>query len=276
MKNIIVPTDFSETAKNAYRYALDLATHNGYQLKVINVCHPGATVADGLKVVEDYEVLMDIQQKKLAHFVELEDEDKAGNLSTMVQTEIVNGFAHDELVELSRLPSTEMILMGTTGSSNILNRWFGSVSTTVAQDAECPVWLVPPQSKYKGIKKILYAGNYESANKEVMDKIIALSNQFNAEVQLLHVRESKGIDQEMEDAFLEDLFKKVAPSLEYVLHAAKLGTIEDTIYQWAEDLEADLIVLVNKKHHFWEGLFNKSTTKAMILQAQMPLLVLHD
>ncbi len=277
MKNIIVPVDFSETAQNAYQYARQLAEQQGNQLKVVHICHPSVDAVSGVSV-PDLNTLLEYKKKLLNQFIA---DDQTTNIErvvadAMVEQEVVLGFASEELVKWSNQDDTEMILMGTTGKSNLLTKWFGSVSSSVAQHANCPVWLVPPQATFKGINKVLYAGNYDSANEKTIHKIIDFAKRFDAEIQLLHIEEGQGgKDQDMEDLFLETLFKKIAPSLDYILHTTPQGSITDTLYQYAEKLNADLIVLVTHHRKFWENLLHKSTTKSMVLHAKMPLLILH-
>ncbi|MEM8909430.1 MAG: universal stress protein, partial [Bacteroidota bacterium] len=72
MKQIIVPTDFSDTAQNAYAYALRLAQAMALPLKVVNVCHPTTDSLNGIQVPTLPE-LVEAREKRLAQFVRSEN-----------------------------------------------------------------------------------------------------------------------------------------------------------------------------------------------------------
>ncbi|MBK7873412.1 MAG: universal stress protein [Saprospiraceae bacterium] len=266
IKNILVPIDFSETAKNAFFYAQALAKVVGANLKIVHVFMPSAEseypnfvppVADYLKVRE--EMLKDFM-------LEVDPEKK-------IENDILIGFAADEIINLSK--HYDLVVMGTTGSGGILNKLFGSVSSNCAQRAHCPVMLVPKEATFKSFKEILYASNYESADNELIETLIDFNNPFNASIHFVHVRSDESNFEKTKEEIFGELFKGGEPSFGFHIAETDAETVAEGLSEYALAHHADLIVMAHRHRNFWEGFFHKSQTKQLALAAQLPLLIFH-
>lgn len=59
MKNILVPTDFSETSRDAYLFALEIADKVEAPVKLLNICHP-VVATDTAYLPEELEEMVSI------------------------------------------------------------------------------------------------------------------------------------------------------------------------------------------------------------------------
>ena len=279
MKKILVPTDFSPAAKGAFQFALDLAELQGGKVEAVHIYHPefdpesnwlNNSFLDGVGFAKE----------RLAAFVkeELKAAD-AGNVatSTEVGQEVITGFAVDEILELSKRKDMEMIVMGSTGERGFLEKLFGSVSTNVTQRAECPVMLVPKGVQFHGFKHIMYASNYEAAERPTLHKLVDVANAFNADIHFVHVDEEgdSSTYQEIENRLFNVLFNGSEPSFAFNLTKIEGQSVVDGLNDYAIKHNIDLVVMVCPHRKFWEQLFHKSVTKAMTLNTKLPILVLH-
>ncbi|MEM9820777.1 MAG: universal stress protein [Bacteroidota bacterium] len=149
MKNILMPTDFSKTADNAFRYLQQFTEEIAGELTVLNVYHPSVDTDAALDTLT-LEVLADIRKKQLIKFVN--GHAPGGMPEVMVEepsTQLVlPGFAAEVIIDQSSDGTYDLVAMGTSGRSGLLSKMFGSVSIEVAQKAACPVWLIPPKASY--------------------------------------------------------------------------------------------------------------------------------
>ena len=279
MKNIIVPTDFSDTAKNAFLYAKNLAKEFSSKLKLVHVCHPNTDASTYGISIPNIGELLEIRQSQLDKFIHQDEKDDLSEVieTSMYDQEVYIGYAGDELVRISKEENVDLLLMGTTGKGGLLENMFGSVSTHVSQKAHCPVWLIPPQAKYTGIKNILYASNYESADEIILHKISQFANLCKANVHLVHVNESKKEgDYKFEELILKELFEKKAPALDFKMSTIQSDKVWEGIDEYSQENNIDLVVIVTQHRNLWERITHKSITKEMVLHASLPLLVLHS
>ncbi len=267
LKNIIVPTDFSENARHAYTFAHALAkTIPGATIKLVHVFMPNietefptmsTPVVDHLKVREDM-------------LNEYADEVGEKNRELLV------GFAADELVRLSE--QVDMIIMGTTGEGGVLSQWFGSVSSAVAQRAACPVLLIPPDCYFKGFSQILYASSYDSVDKKMLDKLLTFNHYFQATVHFVHVGDTsrESSFQETKEEIFRQLFIGGEPTFAFNMAEVNADSVKDGLSDYAMEHRIDLLVMAHRQRGFWEGFFHRSQTKGMVLNAKnIPLLIFH-
>ncbi|MFT5168599.1 MAG: nucleotide-binding universal stress UspA family protein [Saprospiraceae bacterium] len=277
MENIVVPTDFSVPAHNAYLYARDLAEFVGGQVKVVHACYPDRNSISGL-TIPSVEELLENKRHLLDTFVQ---DDQPGSIEgvvakEMVGKEVIVGFPKEEIIKLSSQKEVDVILMGTTGSGDLLNKFFGSVSSEVSQKAHCPVWLVPPNTSFNGIKNILYAGNYESADGRMLREVSELAARFEANIHMVHVSKKKNFEEnKIQELISERLFNKLAPNLKFKMGTVVSEKVWEGLDLYTQENNIDLIVVVTKHRSFWEGLRTKSITKEMVFHTKVPLLILH-
>jgi nucleotide-binding universal stress UspA family protein len=275
MKKILVPTDFSPASVGAYQFAADLAKIQHSQLKIIHVYHPDYDPQNPY-LTEPIYAQKEIAETKLKNFA-VSHNGEGERTESPVEKELVIGFAVEEIVHSACDQDIELVVMGTTGEKNLLEKLFGSVSTNVAQKAKCPVLLIPNGVQFKGFKHILYASNFESTNEAMLDRLVGLADVFKADIHFVHVME-EGNPKDfkiVENQIFKILFRGGEPSFSFTMSKVEGNTITEGLNDYALQHQIDLAVLVSPQRSFWDSLFHKSVTKSMALNTRLPVMILH-
>ena len=274
MKKFLVPTDFSNTSRNALHYALHLAKElKAESIEIVHVFLPEtAGEADFIPPIVQ---LMESRKEMLQTFVR-ESLKEAEPAPCAITHEVLIGFPGDELSQVSE--DYDMIVMGTTGQSGILEKIFGSVSSSVSQRAYCPVLLVPHEARFQPLRHIIYASNYESADSEMVEKLAEFNRPFKAHVHFVHVKRKKdipvGFAKAKEEIFRE-LFKEGEPGFAFDIAEVENDDVAEGLSQYADEKNADMAVMVTRHRSIWESFLHRSQTKRMALATHIPLMVLH-
>ena len=138
IRRILVPTDFSAHANEAFRVGFTLARAIGAEVIVFHVARPPAVVSDDGRVLTDpgegqavnlWDVFQTILPKdpkvRVEHQVIVADQPGA-----------------DHVLEILDKLGCDLIVMGTHGHSWLKHRLFGSVTEEVVRRARCPVMVV--------------------------------------------------------------------------------------------------------------------------------------
>jgi nucleotide-binding universal stress UspA family protein len=141
IKQILVPLDFSPESMHALEFATDLAKRYGASLDLVY-----AYQAIAYALPEGY-VLMTPDQvtEVLAEFEKLLADAKRRALEAgvaQVDTEIVDGYPINVILQRQAQKGHDLIVMGTHGRSGIKRVVLGSVAENVVRSAGCPVLLV--------------------------------------------------------------------------------------------------------------------------------------
>ena len=275
-KKIIVPIDFSPTSYNAYLYALALAKDIDATIDVIHV----HTVTDREKN-PNFSAKMELIKEQIADFINVspreEEEDNSVMTKVKVNKRLIIGWPVKSILSASQHPSSYLYVMGMTGSHNAVGRFLGTVSSAVAQKAKCPVLLIPNGVKYKPMKNILFASNYESAERKKIKQVTEFAGFYNAGIHFVHVREREEVEEftQTEERIFDRLFEEGDPTFRFNLTSIEAKSIVKGINQYADENDIDLISLVNSRKGFLELIVNKSVTKQMAFNTKLPLLVFH-
>jgi nucleotide-binding universal stress UspA family protein len=135
---IIVPIDFSEYSKKAFRYAVDFAQTFHAELVLVYVVEPIVYPADfsfGQVALPSMEhELFDRGQEQLATLIE-KDVPKGIAARSVVRS----GKPFVEIIEVAKEEHAELIIIATHGHSGIEHVLFGSTAEKVVRKAPCPV-----------------------------------------------------------------------------------------------------------------------------------------
>jgi nucleotide-binding universal stress UspA family protein len=278
MKNILVPTDFSETAKCAFFYAHKMAEAlGGGTIKLVHVFMP-AVESEYPNFVPPVSEFLKIREEMLNEF----RKETCGEINherypaIKIEQELLIGFPADEISRISS--DYDLIVMGTTGDSDLLNNIFGSVSSAVARRADCPVILIPRDMEFEGFNHILYASNYESAEDEMIETVLHFNRPFHASIHFVHVREEGEKEEQYrksKEEIFNELFEEGEPAFSFQMAEVESDSVEDGLNEYVEKNGIDLVVMVNYRRRFWNSFFHKSQTKRMALTTRIPLMVLH-
>ncbi len=277
MKRILVPTDFSVTARQALVYAQKWAVpHEEASIHVVHLYTP-AVEAEYPNVVPPIPEYVRMREKQLTEFVEECKAECQPELSREVRItqELIIGFPADEIVKLSQ--DYDLIVMGTKGATDVLDRWFGSVSSNVAKRANCPTVLVPKGVSFKEIKQIVYAVNYESVDEEAIEQLMEINADLEANIHFLHVAEDEDKDafKKTKAELFEELFEDGVPEFSFTMEEVPGEDIPETISNYAIEHGIDLVVMATPQRSFWERFFHKSQSRKMALTTKLPLMIYH-
>lgn len=277
MKKILVPVDFSVCSLNALQYAKSLADDLGFSLKVVHI-YTGSLNSNGPLILSPGKTRKEALDEHLEEFIQKLDGSKnEGTVisKTIIETETMLAMSISyKLLNLTKNEEIAMVVMGTTGAGDIVNKLLGSISSEVAQKAHCPVVLVPDGQKYQSFKSVLYASNYESADEELIQQVIDFGNIFRASMHFVHVDENDNYEN-VEDTIFYKLFEKGDPAFSFNIVNLKDVPVMEGLNQYASENNIDLLVLVNRQRTFFDNLFRLSLTKRMVENTNLPLMVFH-
>ena len=271
---ILVPTDFSENATHAIKYASLFANAISAELLLLHVYTPAVTrgnVAYPL-ITEEIARMVGEASEKLHDIASAFSEEYGIRCEYRVRT----GTPVGEIVSEAEDSESGLIVMGTLGASGIGGVLFGSNTASVIEKANCPVLAVPANSTVALPRRIVFATDYGDNDITTLEELVTLAKPLNAEFILLHV--SKRSDLEAEQILIEEYSKAVAMELDIdqlFYYVMQHEHTQEGIGQFADSIGAHLITLSMRKRGIFERWFDSSLSKGLANEARFPLLVFH-
>ncbi|MCI4667346.1 MAG: universal stress protein [Bacteroidia bacterium] len=275
VKNILFPTDFSSHAMKAFTYALNVADQIGANIYLYHAYHYAATGEFYIVPELIQQIHTELKESALDEFQDYEVKAREVcknpfNLAFRADAD----FAVEGILRTANEVSADMIIMGTEGAANLMERWLGSVSSQVIERADIPVLVVPKDFKNKEIDNIVYATNFEEPGLNFPDEVILLRDKLKSKLTCLHIR---SLSEQKEDSYTSqlDLIKELTKEngVSYkILHGVNPW---EGIQDYLEEEHVDLLVMFTHHHSLIEKLLNGSLTRKAILLSKVPILVLH-
>jgi nucleotide-binding universal stress UspA family protein len=275
MHTIIVPTDFSDTSKNAARFAVQVAAQvPDAQILLYNMFDRIPVGSDGSPLADEPDARKKIMMAALEHM--------KGDLLTIASTKISciaeeDSSFLDSLERLVRYQKADLIIMGITGATRLEQIFMGSNALNMIDRNVCPVMIVPPDAQFKGIKNVLFATDMKDIEKTIPVKPLQdVLKLFNPMVHVVNVDSEHYVElteeYKRERAKLEDILKDFKRNFYFI----RMYDFMDAISQFTQDNKIDVILTVPHKNSFLSSLFKTSHTKRLAYHSSVPLVAIHE
>ncbi|MGN6193442.1 MAG: universal stress protein [Ginsengibacter sp.] len=272
MKNILVPTDFSDAAFNAISYAAFLANIFEANLLLLHVYPNTAAFQEqfGAMVYQTGEELEASNEK----FLKKQIEGIARRFTVKINSLVLKGNPVYTINEIAKKYQSDLIVMGMKGKGES-NSIFGSTTTAMIDKTCIPLLVIPQHATYQTIDTITIATDFK--NEELLSHFTLLAkliSKFRPFIQLVNIQKKNcHLSAEM-------IAGKMREGLEWDRYNHSFNTIEkdnieEGVDQFLEEHSTDLLVMVARRHNFFEKAFAGSHTKKMTHQTKKPLLIFH-
>ena len=268
IKRILVPTDFSEPANNALKYAQLLAKLTDAQVKVLHIFN--VPVVDPYMPGDTLELLM--QELKAASEKKMTD-----LLSGFpgVEGECLHGFVVDDVCTYAENYSADLIVMGTTGASGMKEAFFGSNASGVISQSNIKVLSVPATyTEHEAPKIICYASDFTGKEELPFTIFVDLAKCWDTRLDILHVKSDEPV---FTSEKAEAIFTKLAAQSGFeALKFEEIASNEVTaaIETYVQTTGSDILGMAVHRRNLLERLFHKSKTREIAHHAQIPLLTI--
>lgn len=278
MKTVLIPTDFSENALHALQYAQELYKCERACFFVLHSYAEEVYGEYGTTPQEEVDRLKkekkEQTEKKLDQMLEpiigippnpLHNFEAIASFDSLVDG--INDVVDDMNIDL--------VIMGTKGETSDHKTAFGSYTIEVFKYVKCPVLAVPEGFGYRQPKTVLFPTDYLLPYKRRELKLLDdLAGKFKSEVHCLYITDFDDISPRQQDnkRFLEETLSRSYLFFETM----PIKNRAEAIMEQLEQKKADMLVMVNSRHSFFEDMLYRSTVDLLSLKLKIPFLVMQN
>lgn len=275
MKNILLPTDFSDNSLNAIEYAIQLWKQEKCKFFFLNVYSPVMYDPEIFMLEQaDYmleEIYKKNSERKLARLIK-KFEKSAGknhNFEKIASFNLLIPAIKEIIIERQ----IDLVVMGTKGSTGAHEVLWGSNTVHALKNLRCPLLIIPQNYSFKIPKKILMPTDYHfNYPLKIIKLVKELCRTNGARLHVLHVSSLK----EVKDEILNNkkLLEGEIKNIPHEFHTIEGHNLVKAIMDFEKDYEIDMLVMVNNKHSFFRNLLFSSTVDKIGFRNSNPFLVL--
>ncbi|MBC8172640.1 MAG: universal stress protein [Chitinophagales bacterium] len=281
--SILFPTDFSEQSTRAFGYALEFAKKMNSTITLLHV----------YRLPVSYTGYDDPRTSGISEEVITATEHATEERLKLFKEELMNkymshhpemvrvlgmlrmGFPGEETIRVAEEISASHIVMHVEHKKKINRVLFGSTTVHVMKKSKAPVITIPENYEFHEIKKIAYATDLTFSDNEIISRLLALAELFDAEVKCFHVHDSNlKVEGSIIDDFIEQ-YKSEANKRRITFQLIDNLSVLDGIEYFVKENQIDLLAIMKQKH-YWLDFADKDISKQLAFHADVPLLVYHE
>lgn len=279
MKKILALTDFSKTADNALKFALETAKAFSADVAVLHSFQVmDTTFYDFWELSPEY--MVDLQKGLKDKLDRLTEDFRKEYREIKVETMVSSLPLVEAIRDVNADDDFDLIVMGKTGATGIREKIWGGHTTAVMRDTALPMMIIPHHYEWKKPDKVVFLSNKFEKDEKILNTIFEMAGLFLSEVQvsvfsdaikdkLATYSTSNAAIHEYEDYLKE----KYHDNSLTAVHLMGEG-FEESMEGYIQDNKVDMLVMVTYQRGFWKRLFNPSLSNKVSYQTKIPLLVI--
>lgn len=279
MKNILLPTDYSENSLNAIRYAISFFRKTRCNFFLFNAV-PISTLISGDMVYAANTIQLEktitesakLKMKNLVKRIEKEDYNPKHNFVSLVEYDhLVSGIKH-----MVADKNIDLIVMGTKGASGLKEVVLGSNTGSVITRVQSNVLVIPEEAKFIPPEEIAFATDYNLLyNAKILDPLIEIAKKNEAMIRVLHVsRRDEVLSQEQKEN--KELLGEYLKDIDHHFHSVTNKKLEAAVECFVQSREVQMIAMIAKNLNFFQQILFKPTIEEISYHTKVPFLVLHE
>ncbi|WP_271765738.1 universal stress protein [Aquimarina algiphila] len=277
MKNILLPTDFSENAKNAIYYAMELFKNELCTFYILNVQKASNYTTDDLMVAPantsvHQSVISDVKNKLNLMVEQLKEQYPHENyiFHTITDYDIFI----DAIKQAIKTKEIDIIVMGTNGATGASEVVFGSNTLNVIRKIDCPLIAIPQGYTFKKPKTILYAIDESDHFKtEGIEPLMDMVLKYKSSIRILKIKEDETVT--VADFDDKKHMKEYFKDLNHTFHSIINVPTALAITSFVQIMNVDMTAMFIQKETFLERFFKGSETSKISYGTRVPLMVMH-
>ncbi|RAV98402.1 universal stress protein [Pseudochryseolinea flava] len=277
MKRILVPTDFSKPAQLATDVAADIARKSGAELILLHVVEGASEGSFNIEGEATYSgnwedkiftlKLIEKAKKQMARF---SDDSKYGDIK--IRQELKLGSPYHGMNSIITEKKVDLVVMGTSGKSELEHMIIGSNTEKVVRHAHCPVLTVHNKPARKDFKNIVYATSMDK-DEEVFSKIIRRTQQvYDSTIHLVRINTPGNFQRDaVVKKYMQDFAKKLQLK-NYTINVFNDLSEEEGIVYFADSIDADLIGMATHGRTGFAHVLAGSIAEDVVSHSRRPVL----
>lgn len=279
IKSILVPVDFSEIARNAFRYALHLADHLDASINLLYSVPPASAIPDqapfAVSFVEDLQAEAALGIQEFTDSVVKEVSPELKRLPQVTCLVSVGDLRHT-IRENAEEQNNDLIVMGTHGQHDVWDKLLGTNTTFLLKRSPLPLLVVPNGVSFTPCKLICYATDLQHAESFKVDRLFDAFSTFHPQLHFLHVLPNDKEQTAYDLSKLRELFGNQNDGTKTTFATVNNEEVIDGINDYVSRNHCDLVIMHRTEHSWLEDLFRTSNTRQAALKADFPVLIVRQ
>ena len=273
IQKILIPVDFSETSMIAIEHAGFAAQVLKADLVLLHVVEKHwekfSIVAPEMRVdaPSDFTNAIEKRLEETAAAIR----SKYGVKSTCITAD---GNIFNEIVSVSKEHKVDLVVMGTHGTSGVVEFFVGSNTYKVVTESVCPVLSVRAHATKVGFREIVLPIDDSAHSRQKVNHAVVIAKQFNSRINILGLPDTDDDGEMKKFEFkldqIEEYLKK--HDISFTRKSINGGNQAKHTYEFAKSINADLIVIMTDQDETLTGRLLGTYAQQIVNHSKIPVM----
>jgi len=283
MKNILIPTDFSENAWNALKYAQQLFEPTKCNFYLLHVSAFIDYPKSSIPLEEEYENVATEEhivpsKKQLNDLLEKTQKTFSNKNHTYFGVH-EHGFFLESIKKNLEEKKIDLIIMGTKGVTGMRKHIIGSNAGDVITKVKCNTLIIPKGVAFAIPQEVAFPTDYNIFySHKILEAVTEMLGLCNGSLRVMNVSKIERQltrAQEKNKEYLLDYLKETFPK-KNSFHTITNKNVNAAIQCFVESRDVDMIIMVAKNLNFLQQVLFDSLVEKISFHTTVPFFVIHE
>lgn len=271
MKKILVPCDFSDSAVQAFKFAVEIANQSKGEIALLNVVELPVIHENVMMPTFSFEDTFLKEMKDRADIDFTKMKSKWVKDGPKVSTHVEYGAPTPTISQFIEEKKIDLVIMGTKGASGLKEFFVGSNTEKIVRRSPVPVISLKKSVKASSIKNIVFPSTLHQDEEELTMRVKALQDFFKANLNIIYVNTPANF---RTDTITRKMMKEYAKRFmlkNYTLNIFNDLNEELGVAHFVNEIKGDMIAMSTHGRKGLNHLMSGSIAEDIVNHLELPI-----
>lgn len=283
MKKILFPLELDNPIyQEAYIYGIKFARKINAELIILNAF---MVAVDNDITEEKYSKLKKINWFKAYNEINkfnayyLHDHvNTESDLNIKFNYRFVHGVFLDELKDIAREDDVDLIVLPVSDNREFNKRQLRIIQDNIFEKNRTSLLIIPFGKVFKPIKNIVFATDLKKLNnyEHYLQDVLNYARVFNSNIHFIHITAKDKTEDWNKSNTYQLVMQTIESNKKHTFKCIHGKNIIESVNQYVEQCNADLLIVVKHQHYFLESIFHESLSNDISLKSKVPVMIMRE
>lgn len=273
MDTILYATDCTKNSISTLNYAKNLSETLNAKLIVFHIYDIPPVRTSNIRSSDQLHKLSMIEQKEILEDYCIKNLSQNLSKNQLICEVAQNSSISKGIIDRISKANIDLLVIGMKDEHSTRGFFSGNIANKIIDKKLCPILIIPPHYNYKKLKKIAYASDFESSDIIALEKLAAIAELYNAEIDVVHIPTMDEYASMQQLEWFKELLKVQVAYKKISYHMVLANSIEQGLRMHIRDENADILGMLERENQsLFAAVFNKDIVKKMESLVTIPIL----
>ena len=190
----------------------------------------------------------------------------------------VNGVFIDEIRNIAQEDGVDLIVLPISDSKDFNRRQVKIIKDNIFEKNRTSLLVVPFGFEYRPVKNIVFATDLKTLNnyQQYLDDVINYAKLFDSNIHFIHISSKEKAEEWTHSNTYQMVMQAIEKNSRHTFKSLHGKRIIESVNQYVEQCNADLLVVVKHQHDFIDSIIHESLSNEISLNSKVPVLVMRE